>query len=69
MIIKKQLLKYKKRENVFRQIAEEKPYLIFPFNVRKFHGEAERILNKEIPLDYVKDWLRGYRCRKGLKKQ
>jgi len=66
MIVKKQLLK---RENVFRQIAEEKPYLIFPFNVGKFHKEAERILVKEIPLSYVEDWLRGYRAKKGFKSE
>jgi len=65
-MIKKQILK---RENVFRQIAEEKPYLIFPFNVGKFHKEAERVLSKKIPLSYVQDWLSGYRARKGFKSQ
>jgi hypothetical protein len=70
MIIKKEFLKrYKQTENVFRQIAEEKPYLVFPFNEKKFHTEAEKALNKRIRLRYIQYWLSGYRARKGLKIQ
>ena len=65
MIIKKDLLKkVKKDEDIFRQIAEEKPYLIYAFNEKKFHKEAEHILNKKIPFRYVQYWLSGYRRRK-----
>jgi len=68
MIINKEILKKIKRvksiENIFRQIAEEKPYLIAEFNSDKFHKEAEKILNKKIKLEYVQWWLSGYRLRK-----
>jgi hypothetical protein len=62
-MITKKILKI---EDVFRQIAEEKPYLVFPFNVTKFHSEAERITNKKISLRHAQAWLSGYRKRKGF---
>ena len=53
-------------ENIFRQIAEEKPYLIAPFNEKKFFEESKRVLGNDIPLtlSYVRDWLSGYRKKK-----
>jgi hypothetical protein len=66
MIIKKDILKYKRTENVFRQIAEEKPVLVFSYNGKKFHKEAEKVLDKKLPFKYVQYWLSGYRKRKGF---
>jgi hypothetical protein len=65
MITNKEILKKIKRikavEDIFRQIAEEKQYLVASFNVNKFHKEAEHILNKKIKKEYVEWWLSGYR--------
>ncbi|HLC95941.1 MAG TPA: hypothetical protein VJH97_01315 [Candidatus Nanoarchaeia archaeon] len=61
--ILKKLRRVKSVENIFRQVAEEKPYLIAPFNEKKFHREAERILNKTISEEYVAWWLSGFRKR------
>jgi len=72
MITNKEILKKIKRvksiENIFRQIVEEKPYLIAKFNEKKFHKETEKISNKKIKLEYVQWWLSGYRLRKSKKK-
>jgi len=71
MITNKEILKKIKRvkadEEIFRQIAEERQYLVSSFNVNKFHKEAEHVLNKKIPKEYVEWWLSGYRKRKKLK--
>jgi len=53
----------KKIEDIFRQIVEEKPHYLMPFKEKKFHFDAERILNKKIEFDYVKNWLAGRRRR------
>ena len=55
--------KIKELENIFRQIAEEKPYLTFPFNEKKFYEQAKRIFGKNIKLEHVQYWLSGYRRR------
>jgi hypothetical protein len=59
---------FKWKENIFRQIAEEKPYLVFGFNQKRFYKEARNILGGEVTYIHVRDWLMGYRKRKQRKK-
>jgi len=42
------MMNFQKKENVFRQIAEEKPYLVFPFNEKCFYSEAKRRISEEL---------------------
>jgi hypothetical protein len=61
---------FKKKENIFRQIAEEKPYLVFGFNQKRFYKEARNILGGKVTYTHVRDWLMGYRRRhKKVKKR
>ncbi len=61
MITREKLKAIKRTENIFRQIAEEKPYLVY--SGKKFHIEAEKVLGRKLRYEYVSAWLSGYRRR------